>query len=414
MSSHLKTRVRREREWVVFNGGWAVVNFKQWLSFCAIVAATVTGADAAVAKTADWCKQIADGAFCAEIATTPPDFCGTKEVSVALADGVSSPWRAQTAASAINEASRCPNVKSWVRTDGQGNTQKSISDLQGLTATGVNAIVIFADGGPTLLPAIRDAFKQGVSIVPYRAEVGGKEGVDYTAFVGTDFRKQGAEWGAWMGKALSGKGSVGYLGGTPGNSEGVEKSEGIKEGLKDYPDVKWIGQDPFEVTNWDPSMVAQVVTGLIARYPKIDGLFSDLSFAVVSSNAFPRANRPLPFLAGQDSNAFSCEWLKEKRQNGKPSFQFMSLSSEHWNVRLAIEYAIASAAGGKVDQPLTVRDAKGIEHVVAKAGDKRVTNFKVDDSTTGDVFCDPDLPDSASSANSLTKEQTLRALKGGF
>ena len=31
--------------------------------------------------------------------------------------------------------------------DGQGNTQKAISDIQGMVAKGVNAIVVFPDAG---------------------------------------------------------------------------------------------------------------------------------------------------------------------------------------------------------------------------------------------------------------------------
>ena len=159
-----------------------------------------------------------------------------KDQSVALADGFAdNGWRQQTTAVGINEASRCPNVISWTHTDGQGNTQKSISDIQGLAAKGVNAIVVFPDAGPAMLPAIRDAFKHGSAVVPYRAKVGGEEGVDYTVFVGTDFKNDGEEWGKWMVDALNGEGNVAYLGGPPGTSESMEKSEGLKDAFKGQP-----------------------------------------------------------------------------------------------------------------------------------------------------------------------------------
>ena len=159
----------------------------------------------------DWCKQIANGVYCAEPENPPPNFCGTKPVSLALADGfAANPWRQMTAASAINEASRCPNVTSWTHTDGQGNTQKAISDVQGLAAKGVNAIIVFPDAGPAMLPAIRDAHKQGSAVILFRAEVGGKEGEDYNAFVGTDFYIQGKTWGDWLVGALKNGGNVAY------------------------------------------------------------------------------------------------------------------------------------------------------------------------------------------------------------
>ena len=67
-----------------------------------------------------------------------------------------------------------------------------------------------------------------------------------------------------------------------------------------------------------------------------------------------------------------------------------------------------------MDQPLVVVDTKGGKHVVAKPGDKIVTNFTMDDSLKGIVFCNPNLPASAGNGSSLTVEQTLGALKGGL
>ena len=379
------------------------------------MAGTMFAGLASAADVPEWCKNIANGIYCAKPAATPPSFCGTKEISVALADGFAdNPWRQMTTAAAINEASQCPNVKSWTHTDGQGNTQKAISDLNGLAARGIEAIVVFPDAGPAMLPAIRDAFKQGSAVVPYRAKVGGKEGVDYSVFVGTDFYQDGKDWGTWMAKALNGKGNVAYLGGPAGTSQSRERSAGIKDAFKDYPDITWIGQDPFEVTNWDSSLVAKVLSGLITKYPQIDGVIADLDVAIVTSGAFERAGRELPKVAGEDANAFGCTWKKMHADGAKSSFEFTTNSAEPWNVRLAVRWAIASAAGGKVDQPLVITDPDGREHVVAEAGSKMVKNFAMDDSLQGIVFCDPKLPPTASNGTSLDTEQTLEALKGGL
>jgi ribose transport system substrate-binding protein len=370
---------------------------------------------APAAMAADWCQGIANGIYCAKPAATPPDFCGTKQISVALADGFAdNPWRQMTTAAAINEASQCPNVTSWTHTDGQGNTQKAISDLNGLAARGIDAIVVFPDAGPAMLPAIRDAYKQGSAVVPYRAKVGGQEGVDYSVFVGTDFYQDGVDWGTWMAKALKGKGNVAYLGGPAGTSQSRERSAGIKEAFKAYPDIKWIGQDPFEVTNWDSSLVAKVLSALITKYPQIDGVIADLDVAIVTSGAFERAGRPLPLVAGEDANAFGCLWKKQHGADPNASFQFTTNSAEPWNVRLAVRWAIASAAGGKVDQPLIITDPNGRQHVVSEAGSKMVKNFAMDDSLQGVVFCDSRLPPTASNGTSLTTDQTLEALKGGL
>ena len=157
----------------------------------------------------------------------------------------------------------------------------------------------------------------------------------------------------------------------------------FKEGFKGHPGIKWVGQEPFEVTNWDPSQMAKVISALIAKYPKIDGMFADLSGPILTSGAFPRANRPLPLVGGEDANVFGCTWEKMHKEDPKSTFQFTTSSAEQWNIRLAIEWAIASAAGGKVDQPLIITDTKGVKHTVANPGEKIVKNFVMDEFVEG-------------------------------
>ncbi len=73
-------------------------------------------------------------------------------------------------------------------------------------------------------------------------------------------------------------------------------------------------------------------------------------------------------MAGEDANGFGCEWEKLHANGKKSTFQFTTTSAEQWNVRLAIRWAIAEAAGGKVDQPLIIVDSKGGKHTVASPG----------------------------------------------
>src|ERR1700742_2333017 len=82
-------------------------------------------------------------------ASNRPSWCGSKKITVALADGFGdNNWRKITRAEAANEAAKCSSVTKYLYTDGQGNTQKSISDIQGLVSQGVNALVVFPDSGP--------------------------------------------------------------------------------------------------------------------------------------------------------------------------------------------------------------------------------------------------------------------------
>ena len=77
-----------------------------------------------------------------------PSWCGPKKITLGLTDGFggnsgasSRPPRRETRRASARASRRSTYA------DGQGNTQKAISDIQGMVAKGVNAIVVFPDAG---------------------------------------------------------------------------------------------------------------------------------------------------------------------------------------------------------------------------------------------------------------------------
>ena len=72
-----------------------------------------------------------------------PSWCGPKKISLGFTDGFGgNSWRLVTTASARDEAKKCSSVSSISYADGQGNTQKAISDIQGMVAKGVDALAL--------------------------------------------------------------------------------------------------------------------------------------------------------------------------------------------------------------------------------------------------------------------------------
>lgn len=325
-----------------------------------------------------------------------PTWCGPKKASFGLADGFGdNNWRKVTVAEAKTEVAKCPNVSSFSYTDGQGNTQKAISDIQGLVAKGVQALVVFPDAGQAVLPALRSAHKAGVVTVPYRVSPGGTSGKDYDAFVSTDFRQAGVLWAKWLVKVLNGRGKVLNLGGPPANSQSLDEYEGMKSVLKDYPDITFVGTTPYEVTNWDAAQTQRVVTAALARNPRIDAITTDFGAALASSfPVFKQAGRPIPAVATEDSNQLACDWQQQK-DAGSP-FSLFTVSSQNAMSRLAVDMAVAKATGGVVPTS-TVYPQTAFE-----------------DSASGQphpVTCDKDLPPDAFVSSSLTPQQQTDALK---
>lgn len=319
-----------------------------------------------------------------------PSWCGEEEITLALADGFGdNNWRKITTAEAENEAAKCPSVTEFKYTDGQGDTQKAISDIEGLTAQGVNAMVVFPDAGKAMLPAIHNAFSAGVVTVPYRVFPGGEEGKDYDYYISTDFKAAGKLWGEWLLKALPKGGKVLPLGGPAGNTQSIEEYEGMGEVLKGS-NIEVIGEQPFSATDWDPAKTQQVVTANLAKYPEIDAITTDFGAALASAfPAFEQAGREIPPIATEDSNELSCD----QKKTGFPLF---TVDSQNWMVRTAVQFAVAKATGGEIP------------------ASTEVPQKAFEDSITGKpnpVLCDKSLSGEAILSSHLSKAELAASLK---
>ena len=306
-----------------------------------------------------------------------PSWCGPDEAVLGMTDGFGgNSWRLVTTASAKDEASKCPSVTSFEYADGQGDTQKAIADIQGMVAKGVDALVVFPDAGQAILPALRTAHDAGVVTVPYRVDPGGKAGEDYDVFIGSDFKQAGTLWAQWIQQNLPDGGNVLFLSGPPGNSQGNDEAEGLHEVLDPTGKYTFIGEQPYEVTNWDPAQTQQVLTAAIAKNPQIDVIVSDFGPSLVGAlPVFTESGRSIPAIATSDGNELACFWEQNKDSN--PDFRLFTVSTQNDHSRLAVQHAVARATGGQVPS----------EDVYPSSA--------FEDSVSGQphpVTCDPDLP----------------------
>jgi ribose transport system substrate-binding protein len=275
-----------------------------------------------------------------------PSWCGPKKATLALLDGFGgNSWRVITTASGKDEAMKCPSITDYQYADGQGNTQKAISDIKSMAARGTDALVVFGDAGPAVLPALKSVYAAGKVVVPYRVVVGGEAGKDYTKFIGASEKDDGVSWGEWIKSVLPKGGNVLFISGPAGNSQGLDELAGLKSVLGS--EYKFINSAPFDVTNWDPALTQQVLTAEIAKNPKIDVIVSDFGPSLVGAlPVFKKFNRSIPAIATSDGNILGCFWTDNNKDN--PDFKLFTVATGNDNVRLAVQWAVAEATGGKL------------------------------------------------------------------
>lgn len=278
--------------------------------------------------------------------TNDRSFCGSKPIILGIHDGFGiNGWSKASMAAVRSEAAKCSNVKQVVRI-GQGDLQKSISDINSMVAQGINALVLIPDFGKSQLPAIRNATKAGVKVEPWAADPGGAAGRDYISYTDYDARDAGRVLAEWAAKAIHGAGNIVFLGGPAGNPVSVATLQGIHDGLVKFPQVTLLtGYEDWPITNWDAAQAQKTMTALLTKYPQIDAIINDSDgFSGLGVlRAYEAANRPLVPYALFENNQLACDVMKLKATN--PKIELATMSTRNWIGRIAARKAISAAAG---------------------------------------------------------------------
>lgn len=313
------------------------------------------------------------------------DFCPKEPMKVAFAKGSNNSWTTITLAEIRDEAAKCENITEVIFTDAQGNQQQAISDVNGLVAQGVKAIVVQPEFGQAQLPSLRAAHDAGVGVVTLISNAGGTPGTDYAEAVLEDTDASGRDWAAWLDKTI-GEGTVAFLGGTPGAASSAQFFDGVKKGLAEYPKLKLVSDSVID-TNWDAGQKKRVVSGLLAQHGRIDAFITDYGLPDTGViDAYKEAGLELPAIATNASgNANGCQWAAS-------NYDYMGLEETTTFGRIALRKAVAAAQGMKNDEPAVVQMPTIIDTTAGK-------NPK----------CNPSLPADVDLTSSLSTDQ-LKAL----
>ena len=112
------------------------------------------------------------------------------------------------------------------------------------------------------------------------------------------------------------------------------------------PEYMFVNPEPFAVTNWDPALTQKVLTAEIAKNDKIDVIVSDFGPSLVGAlPLFGKQGKSIPALATSDGNSLGCFWQENQATN--PDFKLFTVATGNDNVRLAVQWAVALATGGK-------------------------------------------------------------------
>jgi inositol transport system substrate-binding protein len=239
----------------------------------------------------------------------------------------------------IRKYAKSANVQ-LVESDGEGKAENQISQVENLINQKVDAIILNPADKDGSAPVVEQAVAAKIPIITVLAVVSNEEKT--TAHVGSDDVEAGKIEMKHIADLLGGKGKIGIIHGPNGNSAEVNRTEGNKKVLKDFPNLKvaaeqtanWSREEALSLTeNW---LQSQKLDAIVAQNDEMAlGAIKALSAAgklkdikVIGIDAIPDA------LNSVKSGELSATVFQDVDSQGK----------------MAIEVAKKAANGEKVEK----------------------------------------------------------------
>ena len=312
-------------------------------------------------------------------------------------------WRGVSHMEAILQALTYPEIGSIVSTAANFDLDPEVhaNQVRFLIQSGVDFIVGYPDVGVALAAAVLEAEAAGIPYLSFSAGyVGlpGQEGAltpgeDYTSVIGEDLCALGESFADVLNDGV-GAGTVGMLGGTPGNALTLGWQRCTTAGLADGVELVNPPANENSTTGdtyWVNSFALEAVRGLLTTNPDIkgwvyeysDGLYTGLQ--AYDELAIPVAN--LTVALRTDEQTLFCDWVAR----AEPTYNIWYSAGGNFQSRIAVTAAMLALQGADVPGQIVV------PHVMRQV-------------TTAD--CNPDRVNAVVSGTSLVPDAVLALMYG--
>jgi ABC-type sugar transport system substrate-binding protein len=242
----------------------------------------------------------------------------------------------------ILQALTYPQIGKIIYMSAHSDLPTAIADFKSVIAQKVSAIVTYPDFGDAMIPVFQQATKAGIPVSTYAWGYVTGPGKNYTTVVGEDTCKLGKAF-AKVDNTQIGSGDIAFMGGFPGNPLSASWQNCEQKALK--PSIHVVANDP---TNWDPSKVQGIVSGILAKYPKLKGLsYEDSGFMALGGYAaYKAAGLPYQgvFTYRTDETELGC--LADKLKN--PKLKIWYYTAGNPQIRVALTADMMKLKGAKI------------------------------------------------------------------
>lgn len=271
----------------------------------------------------------------------PGAFAQTKIVIGHSQPNLGWPYIAKVTAALEAAAKGMPEVE-LVTTSADGDIAKQSSDIASLVNRKVNVLLVTSLDGNAVVPALKQAQAAGIPILAVSNEPSEAGIALLSGFSGPDDYVQGQIAAELLHEALGGKGGIGIIEGSPGQSTTLLRTNGLKDKLKELNSgIEVLGA---QTGDWNPVKAKDVAQAFLTSFgDKMVGLFAqDDNSGAAAAEVFKAAGRGDIKVVGTGGTVNGLKAIREGLMYGTMD------QSPTTDAKQALEMAVLLAKG----QPL--------------------------------------------------------------
>ncbi|MFF9620104.1 substrate-binding domain-containing protein [Streptomyces griseosporeus] len=228
-------------------------------------------------------------------------------------------------------------------TDAQNDASQQANQLQNFTSSGVDAIVVNPVDSDAAGPSVRAA---GQADIPVIAVDRGVNKAETKALVASDNVAGGELAAKTIAGKLGGHGKIVILQGQAGTSAARERAQGFAQGLKAYPGIQVVAEQPAD---FDRTKGLDVMSNLLQAHPDVQGVIA------ANDEMALGAVKALGSKAGRSVQVVGFDGTPDGLRAVGAGTLYASVAQQPSQLgKIAVDNALTALKGRKVEQTVKV------------------------------------------------------------
>ena len=145
------------------------------------------------------------------------------------------------------------------------SVEEQVKIMEDMIQQDMDVIIVHCADSNGIMPGVRKAQEAGILVLT----IGTPASEDTFLRTGVDYKETGYTIAKKMAEELGGKGNIIILEGPPGAANAIERLEGIKEALAEYPDIEIVAS---QTANFKRTEGMSVTENLLQKYTDVQGI----------------------------------------------------------------------------------------------------------------------------------------------